>query len=324
MKIKLLGKNEFELWDRFVASSSNGTIFNKSFWLNSSGAPFDIWGAFQGDNLVGGFVVSYRKLLSRKIAAPPHLTPYSGIVFPNYKGKYVGKITSEKELIKEAAELIRKEYGMGVLSFDPSAVDLQPFLWQGYKVRLHYTYILNISSLGEAWKNMAAEKRNDIRKAENDGLKVRASNSFDELILLVKKTFNRQGLEPSWEGIAGNYYRTLSDRSLCKGFVCIDGKGTSIAAALIIWDEKRAYYLLGGYDGGAKHHGASSLCLWAAIKYAAEELGIKVFDFEGSSIPQVERSFRKFGGTLTPYYEVRWGRMLDTVLMLNRIFKKAW
>ena len=35
-------------------------------------------------------------------------------------------------------------------------------------------------------------------------------------------------------------------------------------------------------------------------------LGLNQYDFEGSMLEPVEQFFRKFGGTLTPYYSVSW------------------
>ena len=43
-----------------------------------------------------------------------------------------------------------------------------------------------------------------------------------------------------------------------------------------------------------------------AIKFTRKELGLNQYDFEGSMVQSLEQFFRKFGGTLTPYYAVRW------------------
>ena len=36
----------------------------------------------------------------------------------------------------------------------------------------------------------------------------------------------------------------------------------------------------------------------------AKEMGLQVFDFEGSIVPPIERYFRGFGGKLTPIFSV--------------------
>ena len=48
---------------------------------------------------------------------------------------------------------------------------------------------------------------------------------------------------------------------------------------------------------------AGAACMQAAIS-KAKELGLKLFDFEGSTIPAIERYFRGFGGELVQYLTV--------------------
>jgi hypothetical protein len=323
-ELRILSSDEYKMWDDFVYSSPNGTIFHKTFWLKSSGNNFDIYGLFGSGNLSGGFVAPYRKFLGEKVIAPMPLSPYSGIVFPDYKGKYVGKISSEKELSAELAAFLRKRYKWGSLSFSPLVVDMQPFIWNGFNVRVGYTYILNISNIDECWNGMDAKRRNDITKAQKDGLVVLPADSFNDVIELVKKTFRRQEISPSWKETAYRYYDELNKRNLCKGFICADKQGNKIATAFIVWDEKRAYCLLGGYDTENKHHGASAMCVWEAIKFVSIELGLREFDFEGSTIPQIEPFVRKFGGRLTSNYKIQWGWGWDTVVKTRAFLKKCF
>ncbi len=325
MEIKKLSTDDdYARWDSFVSSSSNGTIFHKSFWLTAWGGDFDIWGTFKGNNLVGGFVAPCRKYLGMDLVAPPPLTPYSGIVFPSSKGKYTAKLSNEKELAAECAAFLKKRYKWGIISLDPTTIDMQPFIWDGFEASPHYTYILDAADIDQVWKNMVAERRNDIRKAENDGLSVIVAPSFEPVIDLVEKTFQRQDMSPRWKDTARRYYDALDLRGLCKGFLCVDAQGNNIATCFIIWDEKRAYYLLGGYDAENKHHGGSALCLWEAIRFTSLELGLKEFDFEGSMVPQIERSFRKFGGQLTPYYQIRWGLGVDAAIKFRKLLKRRF
>ena len=74
------------------------------------------------------------------------------------------------------------------------------------------------------------------------------------------------------------------------------------AALYLVWDERAAYYLLGGGDPELRNSGAHSLIMWEAIKHAATVS--KTFDFEGSMVEPVERFFRAFGGRQVPYHRV--------------------
>jgi hypothetical protein len=323
-ELRILSSDEYKMWDDFVCCSPNGTIFHKTFWLKSWGNNFDIFGLFKGGNLSGGIVAPYRKFFGEKVIAPAPLSPYSGIIFPDYKGRYVSKIACEKETASELARFLSKRYKWGTLPFSPSVVDMQPFIWNGFNVRVGYTYILDVSNMDECWSGMDAKRRNDITKAQKDELVVLPANSFDEVIEIVEKTFQRQNISPSWKETAYRYYDELHKRNLCKGFICTDKQGNKLAAAFIVWDEKRAYYLLGGYDAENKHHGASAMCMWEAIKFTSIELGLREFDFEGSTIPQIEQFFRKFGGRLTPKYKIQWGWGWDTIVKARAFLKKRF
>ena len=88
-----------------------------------------------------------------------------------------------------------------------------------------------------------------------------------------------------------------------RAFYLCSLKGEALAASLVVWDNQRTYYLIGGYDAENAHQGAGTLNLWHAIK-DAKARGNRLFDFEGSMIPEVERYFRGFGGELKTFFSV--------------------
>jgi len=55
-------------------------------------------------------------------------------------------------------------------------------------------------------------------------------------------------------------------------------------------------------DPELRKSGATSLCMWEAIKFASTVS--KSFDFEGSMIEPIERFFHAFGAEQTPYFAV--------------------
>jgi hypothetical protein len=85
-------------------------------------------------------------------------------------------------------------------------------------------------------------------------------------------------------------------------FVARDPAGRPHAGVYLVWDEGSAYYLMGGGDPEVRGSGATSLCLWHAIRFASTVTAS--FDFEGSMIEPVERLFRAFGAEQTPYFAV--------------------
>ena len=83
---------------------------------------------------------------------------------------------------------------------------------------------------------------------------------------------------------------------------CRDRDGVPHAGAFVIWDNSTLYYLIGGGDERYRDSQAGSLCIWEAIKIAAQrELS---FDFEGSMIEPIEKFFRGFGAQRFPYHAI--------------------
>ena len=74
------------------------------------------------------------------------------------------------------------------------------------------------------------------------------------------------------------------------------------AAALLVWDKQRMYYLVPCLDPDYNESGAGALLVLEAIKMA-RELGV-AFDFEGSMISGVAKHYKQFGPTPATYYGV--------------------
>ena len=78
---------------------------------------------------------------------------------------------------------------------------------------------------------------------------------------------------------------------------------------------------MGGGNPTLRNSGATSLCMWEAIKLASTVT--KVFDFEGSMIEPIERFFRGFGAMQKPYFAIthKPSKVLNTMLCLKRAIK---
>lgn len=309
-EIRRLEETEYDKWDKLVAESPQGTLFHESSWLEASGEDFGIYGYFKGGELYAGIPFIQSKLkLGIKSFHPPSSTPYFGIVFRKNEGKYVTRISDEKDISRSIAIKLKEDFDSISFDFSPFVTDMQPFVWEGFSSQVKYTYILQYDDLDEVWNGMDTKRRNDITKAEKDGVYVEFCDDFDQTIELVKKTFERQGKLVEFETSVIDYNKMLVQKGRCKSFLAKNKDDKAIGAVYIIWDKKRSYYFLGGYDPEERHHGASAMAVWEAIKFTKNELRLNCFDFEGSMLQPVEQYFRKFGGTLTPYYSVYWMKL---------------
>lgn len=69
-----------------------------------------------------------------------------------------------------------------------------------------------------------------------------------------------------------------------------------------MWDEQSVYFLLNGTNSDLKSSQANALIIYESIKIASQ-MG-KMFDFDGSVIKQIEKSFRQYGGVQKPYFKI--------------------
>jgi lipid II:glycine glycyltransferase (peptidoglycan interpeptide bridge formation enzyme) len=209
-----------------------------------------------------------------------------------------------KEILTAVAEYLDSfKFSLISFSLNQDIVDTQPFIWRKFKVNPRYTYIIDLMQpIEEILKNMSAERRNEIRKALRDGIKVEKVNELGIIKNLVGKTYKRQGENIPYEMFLDKILFEFADETNSFAFVSFLNE-QPIAGVFCVHDKEIAYLLVSGYDHGAKHRGAGALATLEAIKYSKEK-GLKLFDFEGSMVPQIEFFYREFGGEPTPVFRV--------------------
>ena len=123
--------------------------------------PYRLLGCFRGSELHGGFALS---LVGHRAAGMlhPSFTPYLGIVYGQPRAKYVTEISRHKDIGNAFATFIKNEFDFLKLTFSPEVVDLQPFIWQGFDVELHYTYRLSLDNLEVVLDNMDPARRRNL------------------------------------------------------------------------------------------------------------------------------------------------------------------
>jgi hypothetical protein len=302
IECRALAPSEYPAWDAFVESSDNGTIFHTSRWLAAVAGEFTIHACFAGAKLVAGMPVARHRRDGVRTVFQPPLTPYLGIVWSPQSNKNVARRSLAKEVALALAAAVLRGHDSVTINFSPEWDDLHGFMWAGFSTAVRYTYMLPLADLKAVWEEMDGRRRNDIRRAEKEGVIVRQTDDHEAVLRLVGTTFTRQGMTPGFFNAARKIHAVAETAQF---FAYQPGDDTPVAAVYLVWDRRRAYYLLGGYDEKRAHGGAHALAMWRAIEFAAHR-GVQQFDFEGSQIPQVEKYFRKFGGKLTPYYRASW------------------
>jgi len=205
-------------------------------------------------------------------------------------------------------------------NWHPSRTNWLPFYWAGYSQTTRYTYRLEaFADESLQWKHLRDKARTEIRKAQGRfGLVEDQHASIETFLNLNDMVFRRQGLAaPYSESLVRRIFEHGSSRGDVTLHIINDAEGVAHAGAVVLYDSTSAYYLLGGSDPSQRNSGAMTLCLWLAILKAGQR--VKIFDFEGSMMPNLEPFVRSFGATQTPYFRIQRtsSRTLRAITMLR-------
>ena len=213
------------------------------------------------------------------------------------------KFEKEKKIINSIIEKLPKGYQYDFY-LDLNNEYVLPFIWAGFKVEPMFSYrIEDLSNLDKVWEGFKENIRTDIRKAKKKVHIVEEKN-IEKLITMQKKTFLRQNRKlPFSEETIINIDKATKEHNASILLCAVDDDENIHAATYFVFDEKRCYYLMGGGDFKYRNSGATSLLIWEGIKIASNR--VKIFDFEGSMIEDIERFVRAFGAKPRIYYHVK-------------------
>lgn len=171
-----------------------------------------------------------------------------------------------------------------------------------YTTELAQNYSLSCDrSEDELLKSIQSKCRNIILKRD-PSLEIKQSENFESLVELMRSNFLEKDISYG-----------ISDEDitiLCSGLV-EDGagvmleaskEGESVGAIFMGFDQKRAYYLFSGTNPAHKSLNSNTHLVWEALKLCSKR--VKVFDFEGSSIPGVEKFIWSFNPQSELFYNM--------------------
>lgn len=321
MKLRALVASEWPAYDELARQ--HGTLFHRLDWLALFGPRIQAYGLFdEGENLVGGLALHHARRWGLDVVRSAPFTPTCGPFLAVKSQHPVAVLEERRKALDCLVQFLRaRRPALCMLPLDQRITDALPFFWDRYKVIPHYTYLLDLTPAPEQLlRNLSAERRKNISKAQRDGLQVRQTTDMRVVLELVLATFARQQKSLDRAGLEGILFRYANPENSFAFVTYRDDQ--PIAACFVVHGGTTAYYLLGGYRAEERHHGAGAAAMFAAIRHA-QALGLKTFDFEGSVIPEIERYFRGFGGQLTPYLTVNKAALpLEIVLKFfkRRIF----
>ena len=301
---------EKDKYRKLCESEQTIPIFSRDWWLDTVCGKnrWDVLLIEQKDKILAALPLY---IPINKVVSMPSYTQTMGpwIAPASSDTKYTTELGRRQELCKQLVERLR-EYRSFLQNFNYDIIDWLPFYWADFQQTTRYTYLLKEIQDSEAlWENMSPNIRRNINKAQNKyHLTVKKGISVKEFMTAQAQTFDRQHVK-----IKSNTRSLKKLIAICREkeqgelWGAYDEKGNLHSAAFIVWQDGSAYYLGGGGNPTYRNSGAQSLVLWECIQYVSRHTS--TFDFEGSMLPGVERFFREFGATQTPYFTISRGKL---------------
>lgn len=274
-------------------------------WLHESGGGADAAMAYYLEEREHGLYIT---------KAP--LTQNNGISFQYPEGQgAVGRAKFEEKIIRAAMEHV-DSLGIAVYEqqYQTSFANWLPFSWCGCKALPRYTYcIADTSDLDTVWAGLTSSYRKNIKKGRRN---CTVEVCEDPVLLYDEhaKVFARQGLPvPFDRNLWSRLWESTRANGVARALVARAEDGGVASLLFLVWDERRLYHLLGGTMPGYNGLETYNALTWEGIELAHEK-GL-AYDFEGSMIERISKSFREFGGEPQLYFRIRKVYNADVVRM---------
>jgi hypothetical protein len=282
-------------------------IWHQPWWLDAT-AGEQGWSAVSAGP-VASFVVSHPYVVTRrfgyKILDRPPLTHALGPWFSSGDTEVEPSLSTQHKLLRLLVDALPKVHFYRQ-NWMPEIRNWIPFYWRDFKETTRYTYQLDLTSgQEELWNKLQGRCRSEIRKGENTSL-LQIEETFDlnDISKVMTQTFENKGLRlPFDPKVVERILQSGKENGHASAYIAKDITKETCAFAVIVRDRTTAYYILGGVSDKYRSSGAMSLVLWNAIQ-DSHNRGLLKFDFEGSMIEPIERFFRSFGATQTPYFYI--------------------
>ncbi|MEN3295666.1 MAG: hypothetical protein V7642_4919 [Burkholderiales bacterium] len=295
-----------ETYREFCRKESSLPIFSRDWWLDAT-AGADAWNVTMvrnADQVVASMPYVMRRRYWLKVLTQPALTQKLGPWFHAGDGKPETTLANEKELMQTLIDQL-PAFDYFNQNWHYNRTNWLPFSWNGFEQTTHYTYVLTeLGKTEKLWSGFDNSTRAECKKAlSRFSLSIRDDLPLEAFLALNRMTFARQGMSvPYSEAFVRRIDAACAERDCRKFFIAVDPEGRHHAGNYIVWDENSSYGLMNGSDPALRNSGAVSLCMWAAIKHAAQVT--QRFDFMGSMLEPIERFFRGFGAVQVPYFNI--------------------
>jgi hypothetical protein len=302
-----------EFWDAFVDASPQGTVFNKSFFLNSYALPVKYLICWKGQQAVAGFGFVES---DSGIKLMPYC-PSAGIIFKDLREQTTYRRNETIfQVLETFAHYLFAQYQEVDFANHWDILDMRPFDWVNYHERQkgyyqvfpRYTSLVDISNPMDTAEYSSKRRIPELKKGIKEGhnFVTREITDIDLLDRLVGMNYARQGLDRSEEAVRflKNICATLfTNKAGILQATFVDSEPAVLA--YFAHDKHRAYYLFAGTDLNRRDLGAGTKNFYEASIYLNQKFALKEIDMVGVNSPLRASYKLSYGGNLKLYFRVK-------------------
>lgn len=211
----------FDLWDKCIEESSNGTIYALSWYLNVASAHWDALIKIENNKYVSVFPIPFKKKAGLKVLFNP--------VFCHQLGLFSINPISIDELAK--IHLILKENFRYISNYHLNLANskLLDYTFFDFETTLKTSFHLDLSkSYENIFNNLTKDRKKNIEKSKAYNFKVKETLSVQQILQL----FRANTEEKIYGGVKSYQYEMLT-----KLFHLSSSKG--LTKAYLIWNENK-------------------------------------------------------------------------------------
>jgi lipid II:glycine glycyltransferase (peptidoglycan interpeptide bridge formation enzyme) len=294
---------------QFCQQEKEIPIFSQPWWLDAvcSEKNWDIILIEKGDEIVASFpfYIADGERFGFKHISMPNLTQKLGpyIKYPD-KQTFSSKLSFEKEIMEQIIDKL-PQHDSFTMHFDYKYTNWLPFYWKGFQQTTRYTYLIDdLSNSDDVFESFSGNKKTNIRKAFKK-VQIKYDLACEDFIKYYSNCLAKLGdnLNYPAEIIRNLYDRAYNQQ---KGRIIyavgIDNPLEIHGAIFFVWDSLSVYSIVTSFDTEFRNSASSSLLFYQIMK-DFQNSGLK-FDFEGSMVEPIERSYNKFGTKQIPYNRI--------------------
>lgn len=314
MKPETSNKEKYAAWAERQASLP---LTMQPWWMDAvcAGKQWDVLLVEneQGE-ILGAMPYLIRKRLWMRYVIMPQQTQIGGIWIS-------GEYTDDQWVVAEVCRRMAEQLGQLHLAYyyqqyPSGSLCVEPMRALGFRTRERVTYrIEDLSDLDKVISRFSKNKKRQLQKALS--LHAERGCNPEDFYRFHANCMHEQRKRITY---TREFFlvleRKLRRRNQCEILTIKDADNHIHAAAFLVWDARRMYYLIPCYSLEYKSTGAGALLVLESIKLAREKQ--VQFDFEGSMIRGVAAHYKQFGSEPCTYYSVekyyKWYFRLATIL----------